>query len=684
MPTPTKNQEYTFYVTLTDSVTNEFKAGPTIAAGDFQISKDGGAYANLTNLPTVSPAGSVSVKIVLTAAEMNSGVVTVFGSDIAGAEWDDVFIPVEIPIANTDLIYQAMGGTALTGLSHNANLFDQLRTAMMITESQRGAHSNQPIGTVLYVDPANGDTHANGNRGGISDPYDSVQDCHDNAVTDNDHDLIILLAGNASGVTTLTENVSITKRYLSIRGPGRDFVWTRSGSGDTISVSADGTELSGFQVNTAGMGNGNGVDVASADFVKAFKLWFNDTRGHAIHFDDCDNFIVDSCVLQNSGVSGAGHGVSVDAGVGETASYGFIINNSINDVQGDGIRIDPTGPGVIDAVVISGNSVQGVTGDGISIIGAGCTDTQIFANHFGNNSGLDINDRGTNTVVSNNEPWATAFGGFVYINSVTGDDTNDGTPSRPVKTASTAKTIARELGVTGYNIIGTVTLTEDHERWDFIGGSAEFNDVVNLNNQLVDGSRFQGVRLSGSASAAHNGIEALLCGLDDPRNVHGIFRQCDFINNFQLDASTAYTYVFNNCYSQVAGFARPTLDFNNAVVSHSVQLRDYIGGVNVINMGQGDLSIDTSAGTIDLKSTVTGGDIVVRGTGILYNSAGASVTVEEGFIDGLDFRLMKQIIGGKAVVSLDDQTITVYDEDDVTVLATYNVSVDGRTRTRTA
>lgn len=683
MPTPVKNAEYVFYVTLTDSATNEFKAGPTIAAGDFQISKDGGAYNNLTNLPTVSPAGSVSVKIVLTVAEMDAGVVTVFGSDIAGAEWDDVFIPVEIPIANTDLIYQALGGTALTSLTHDANLFDQIRTAMMVIESQRVAHTHQPIGSIFYVDPVNGDTHANGNRGGISDPYNSVQDCHDNAITDSAHDLIFLLSGSSSGATTMIEDVVLTKRYLFIRGPGRDFMWARSGNGDTITVNADGIELAGFQINTASVGSGNGVQVNSADFFKSHKLWFNDTRGHAIHLVDCDNFIVDECVLQNSGVSGSGHGISIDAGAGETSSYGRITNNTVNDVQGDGIRLDPTGPGVIDAVVVSGNLIQGTTGDGINVVGAGCTNTHIFDNRFGNNDGLDINDRGSNTVRLNNEQWATAFGGFVHINSVTGDDTNDGTPSRPVKTALIARDIAREIGVNGYRVVGSITITEDHERWNFIGDSANFNDVVNLNGQLVQESRFQGLKISGDASAAGSSIEALSCELDDPGNVHGTFSRCDLLNNFSFDTLVSRLYVFNNCFSQIAGFNRPTIDYGSAAVSHNVQLRNYIGGVDVINMAQGNLSIDTSAGTIDLKSTVTGGDIVIRGTGILYNNAGASVMVEEGFIDGLDFRLMKQIIGGKAVVSLDDQTITVYDEDDVTVLAIYNVSVDGRTRTRT-
>ena len=48
-----------------------FKAAPTLAAGDFKVSIDGGALNNLTDLPTVTPTGGRMVKITLTAAEMN-------------------------------------------------------------------------------------------------------------------------------------------------------------------------------------------------------------------------------------------------------------------------------------------------------------------------------------------------------------------------------------------------------------------------------------------------------------------------------------------------------------------------------------------------------------------------------------------------------------------------------------
>ena len=45
-----------------------------------------------------------------------------------------------------------------------------------------------------------------------------------------------------------------------------------------------------------------------------------------------------------------------------------------------------------------------------------------------------------------------------------------------------------------------------------------------------------------------------------------------------------------------------------------------------------------------------------------------------------DLNLIRQIVGGRAEVSMDDRTVTVYDADDVTVLRTFDISADGRIR----
>lgn len=77
------------------AATISLKANPTIAAGDFKVSTDGGAFANLTTLPVVTPAAGRAVKITLSAAEMTGSNIMVMCVDAAGAEWCDLCINIQ-------------------------------------------------------------------------------------------------------------------------------------------------------------------------------------------------------------------------------------------------------------------------------------------------------------------------------------------------------------------------------------------------------------------------------------------------------------------------------------------------------------------------------------------------------------------------------------------------------------
>lgn len=93
---PVKNQDFVCYVSLEDYASpGNFKANPTIAAGDFQISKDGGAFANLATLPTVSPASGRAVQIQLSSTEMNADNVVIQCVDqTSPKEWADLVISI--------------------------------------------------------------------------------------------------------------------------------------------------------------------------------------------------------------------------------------------------------------------------------------------------------------------------------------------------------------------------------------------------------------------------------------------------------------------------------------------------------------------------------------------------------------------------------------------------------------
>jgi hypothetical protein len=272
-----------------------------------------------------------------------------------------------------------------------------VKTSIAITEHQRGSHTGQPIGNIFYVDPTNGGTYAAGYRGGISDPISTVQDCHDNLVTDSNHDIIILLSGASGGPTTLTEDVTISKRYLFIRGPGRDFLWTRSGSGDTIAVTADGVELSGFQLETAATGAGHGIQLTGADFLLVHHVWINQTQGDGINILRGENCQIRNNNFFETGQGGSGEGIHI-LGTAGSSNNNVIHDNHFFDCAGDSIKIEN---GTTNNTQIFKNGIEGSTGYGINI-GASSNDAVVHDNVLGNNTSGNINDVGTTSVIANN------------------------------------------------------------------------------------------------------------------------------------------------------------------------------------------------------------------------------------------------------------------------------------------
>lgn len=93
---PVKNEDFAFRLSL-ESYTNpgNFQSNPTIAAGDFKVSVDGGALSNLTTLPTVSPASSVLVLVSLSSSEMNGDVISIVCIDqTSPKEWADTVVTI--------------------------------------------------------------------------------------------------------------------------------------------------------------------------------------------------------------------------------------------------------------------------------------------------------------------------------------------------------------------------------------------------------------------------------------------------------------------------------------------------------------------------------------------------------------------------------------------------------------
>lgn len=163
MPNPQRGIAYSFRISLLDSANpGRIKKSPTIVAGDFKLSKDGGALTNLLTLPSEAPAASGCLTVSLSAAEMDADKIQVIWSD-PEFEWGDGYTFFDAPtqiLTTADLaafgttqmieayaatgisptrdqmmfmLYSAVAQFVISGTSINAKRLDGATNAMQFT-----------------------------------------------------------------------------------------------------------------------------------------------------------------------------------------------------------------------------------------------------------------------------------------------------------------------------------------------------------------------------------------------------------------------------------------------------------------------------------------------------------------------------------------------------------------------
>jgi len=131
---------------------------------------------------------------------------------------------------------------------------------MYMIENLSGTHKS--VGSVFYWDPTNGSDTNNGTTPSTAVATFSAAEA---LCTAGAHDIIFALADNGTSVTTYTTPISITKDTVKLRGPGYQFQLAPSSSGsDTVSISGNSVEISGFYISTAAGGTDDGISIASS------------------------------------------------------------------------------------------------------------------------------------------------------------------------------------------------------------------------------------------------------------------------------------------------------------------------------------------------------------------------------------------------------------------------------------
>lgn len=226
---PKINTQYIFYAALVSQAnTKLMQVNPTIAAGDFKVSIDGGALANLGTLPAVTPSSSMMVKFTLSTSEMNGANITVVCSDAAGSEWCDAVFNIQTTARQIDdLAYPATSGRSMvvdaSGLV-DANCVKLGPTGSGTAQTARDIGLSVLLAAGQKVDVDTIKTNPVVNAGTVTFPTNATL-----ASTTN------ITAGTITTVTTVTNQLTAAQIATG--------VWQDSTAGDFTTASSIGKAL---------------------------------------------------------------------------------------------------------------------------------------------------------------------------------------------------------------------------------------------------------------------------------------------------------------------------------------------------------------------------------------------------------------------------------------------------------
>lgn len=221
----------------------------------------------------------------------------------------------------------------------------------------------------------------------------------------------------------------------------------------------------------------------------------------------------------------------------------------------------------------------------------------------------------------------TVYGGAIWIDTINGVSGTDigihGISSNPVDNLADAITLASTVGVRTFCISpgSTLTLSQAFINWEFCGHEY----TIALNNKDISGSVFNHASISGIATAP-TGIPTFHgCDIGTVTLPETVMEECGFSDTVTL-GDTGVDYIFDNCYSRVAGTGTPSVVF---AANSNVNYRHYSGGIEIKSMAAGSNMSLEGDGQLKINASCTGGIVAIRGNFKITDSASGAVTLSD-------------------------------------------------------
>ena len=238
-----------------------------------------------------------------------------------------------------------------------------------------------------------------------------------------------------------------------------------------------------------------------------------------------------------------------------------------------------------------------------------------------------------------------SFEGGVWVDTLattSGTIYPAGTRRAPVNNLADAQLIANLYGFSTFFVLGDLLIDSGNfESMSFVGESKNKTAITIDSGANVLKCEFYEAHMDG---VLDGNCVLKDCVVDSVQYVSGFIESCVLEGTVTLGGNQ--TAHFLDCYSGVPGSTTPTIDCGGD--GPSLAIRNFNGGVKLVNKtGNSPVSVDLNSGQIILETTVTAGEIVIRGVGKLTNlSQGATVKASD-LIQGSKLLTIAKFLGLK-------------------------------------
>lgn len=430
---------------------------------------------------------------------------------------------------------------------------------------------------------------------------------------------------------------------------------TATAAADVVSISGDTTAADNLEL----MYDGTGYTDDTAPASRAQVSGIGSTSGGSVNFpateDNTGGAIIDGVTFVGTVDSGTFASTETEDGTPHQISDAANVIDLVYGFDVGGSRIATSANGVVnvdgntDEILLKVYDHVGADWETLTTIsGTGGTayavfDVPLFQKHTGTGGELgkvylryDTDSTTPSLLQVDRQVVAAVISGtsIGYVDGAVWLDTSasntntesfvDGTADNPVSTIAAAITIAGNLNLKILQVLpgSAITFAAAMDNYKIMGR----NYTIAFGGQSCANTFIEGATLSGTWTGA--GLIMEDCIINAITGPGATMRRC-FFNDVTMTNNGTAGWNMNDCRSRVAGTSSPNFDFGAAVANTALNMRNYMGGIEIENIGGAGtdtMSID-GMGQMILNANCAGGTIAMRGIFSVTDNASGAVSL---------------------------------------------------------